>query len=234
MTDEETLDVNDLVEETAEETTEETQEFKPEFDLGAETKELDVDAIKAQAVQEYQAGLIAQQQAQAQVQQRQVQDDDSAEIAEIARLRYTGDQEDFIEAERRSIALAEKRYERKMESKYGAQLQSAGQTMAINDAKSKVTGLPAHVAPYLDSVVRDLGVEGPIPDHLIQPIRELAHGRAAMAGTKANPPRTVRVTGAEPTGATQRGQDTPLEGATEFERAFGKEALANAIKRHLN
>lgn len=188
-------------------------------------KPVDIDAIRAEERQR----VLAEIQAQTQPAEP---DSDDAEIEAIAELAYSNP----VEAERRRIALADKRAHRTIQAQYGQQLMSSGLQMAVSDAEAKFAHLPEEVRAYVPQIVRSLNIQNAIPNdtRIMEGIEEMAYGKAAKAGKigQAKPTaRTVAVAGAERGTVTVSTIPAAYQGdATEFEKAFGKDILNETIK----
>jgi hypothetical protein len=215
-----------LEEETELEPTEEPQE-EP-----VETKpEVDVEAIRA----EERTKAFAEAQTQYEAVQRQeslkkVEEDDTAELEKIAELQMDGE---YVEAEKRRVALIEKRNLRTLQAQYGSTLTASGTIAAIADARAKLSDVPQEVASYIDETVRDLGIQGEIPQPLVNAVKTLAYGKAAMAG-KFTPKqaKTIKASGSE-SATTQAVSQVPAHlraDASEFAKHFGQAALNKVLK----
>ena len=200
-------------------------------------QQVDVEAIRAQARAEARAEAEAEFAARSQAQATQSQSstaeqEEQAELEKIADLQYRGE---YLEAEKRRVALAEKRAMRAIQAQHGSALTSSGITQAVQDAKAKLADLPPEVAQFVEATVRDLGIQGPIPADLVQAVKQLSYGAAAMSGIqigKPAPPRTVRAAGSEtsPSASVSPIPSEMKNDAAAFERAFGKDALNAALK----
>jgi hypothetical protein len=214
------LEADGILEETV------PDETIPDEPEAPEAPVVDVEAIKAQARAEAEAEFMARQP------QPKVDDvDEDKELQEIADLQYNGD---YVEAERRRANLAEKRAIRTMQAQYGSTLAASGQVAAVADAKAKLNDRPPEVQNYVETVVRDLGIQGPVPPQLLSAVKQLAWGAAAMAGVQVTKPtpKTLRATGSL-TETPSRTSTIPTHmraDADEFAKAFGKDALENALK----
>lgn len=167
----------------------------------------------------------------AQAQQRQAtQSDEQAELEKIAELATSLNPADNVEAERRRVALAERR----MEAKYGRQLLSSGVSMAVTDARTKFKDDPPEMLPYIESVIVEAGLQNEVPANLMKSIRQLAYGAAALEGklpTGKPAPKVIATTGAERGTATISTIPAAVQqDASEFEKYFGKAALNVALK----
>jgi len=158
--------------------------------------------------------------------------DYEAELQEIAELQMEGN---YIEASRKSVDLARKQAFADLNREHGVALSASGVTLAITDAESRIDDVPAEVRPYVLKEVRELGIQGPIPEPLLKKVKQLGFGAAMQAGVqigKPAAPRTLATPGSEPPSAvpTLRIPAEMQTDANEFERAFGKSALEKAIK----
>jgi len=98
------------------------------------------------------------------------QNEEASELEQISLLQHT----DPLEAERRRVALAERRVARTFEAQYGPQLQASGIAMAVHDARAKYWDEPPEMAPYIENTIIELGLQGQLPNHLVEPVRRLA------------------------------------------------------------
>lgn len=204
----------------------------PAFDTRTTDQELE-DRAKAEAIrQQARADLLAEQAAEAQRQQQQqsAQDEDDAILEQIIAKQY----EDPKGAEKLRIELAQRRAANAFQAQYGQQLQASGVQLAVSDARQKLSDVPAEIQPYIDQSVQQLGIQGPIPPQMLEGVRQLAYGAAALAGVQIGKPqaqRTVRAAGAEAVTITTTKIPTEYQSdADAFERAFGKAALGEAMK----
>ena len=106
--------------------------------------------------------------------------------------------------------------------------------LAVHDARAKYWDEPPEMAPYIENTIIELGLQGQIPNHLIEPVRRLAYGAAALDGQVGHRgvPRTIAAAGAEQmyTGSRHMIPASLRNDAAEFEKHFGKSALNSALR----
>jgi hypothetical protein len=201
------------------------EQFEDDFDPAVDDG---IDDLVNERVNQ-QLNLLASEIQQYQNQAYQ-QNEEASELEQISLLQHT----DPLEAERRRMALAERRVARTFESQYGPQLQASGIAMAVHDARAKYWDEPAEMAPYIENTIIELGLQGQLPNHLVEPVRRLAYGAAALDGhvPTRGAPRTVAAAGAEQMHAGSRHliPASIRNDAAEFEKHFGKTALNTALR----
>lgn len=66
---------------------------------------------------------------------------------------------------------------------------------AIQDARERFWDEPPTMQPYIEATVKDLGLKGSIPAHLVEQVRRLAYGAAVLDGVAF--PDTAKQAGVE-------------------------------------